>query len=148
MGALGSTKSGAALTIGQCGPSSAVLGPTQTTGIDAGGEGRRARAIGNVVTLRSPCHWNKEVARRLQYVRAVCSSVLHSSLHFASSGKLHRQRGMTGPHSPTIMSRSNQLAHWGSFGSIHSLSFVLAIPLHVIIASYWSLPLLPVDCFC
>lgn len=85
-GALGSTRPGAALTVEQCGPSSAVFGSTQATAIDAG----RTRGTGNMVTLRrSPCHWHKEIA--------VCEDSLFihlfllSSPCFASSGKMRTQ---------------------------------------------------------
>ena len=150
MGALGSTRPGAALTVERCGPSSAVFGPTQATGIEAGREGRGARRMADVVTLgRSPCHWHKEVARRLQYARAVCLSILFFSAALAllPVAKCPQRGGVAGPPSPTTMSRSTQLACWGSFGSMHGLPFVPAIPPPVITACYWSLPLLPVACF-
>lgn len=133
MEALGSTRPRAALAIGQCGPSSTVFGPTQATGTDAGRKGRGDRGMGDAVALRrSLCHWHKEVARRLQYMRAVCPSILFSSaaLGLLPLAKCTHRGGVARPPSPT--SRSTQLACWGSCGSMHSFPFVVAL-----------LPLLP-----
>lgn len=79
MGALGGTRPGATLTVEQCGPSSAMFGPTQATGTDVGREGRGARGMGDAVPLRrSPCHWHKDIARKLhmqgQFVHSPFSS--------------------------------------------------------------------------
>lgn len=67
--------------------------------------------------------------RRLQYMREVCPSILFFSAALSSlrlAKRTHRG-GVARPPSPTIMSRNTQLVCWGSFGSMHSFPFVVAL---------------------